>query len=92
MKRLARVHRWLGPLSWYMDKDHLLAADQNGFTVRYRRVYFADLRSVLIWPNQQLWPRLGIEALLVLVPAVAMIWLRRREMLAAWLGAGLLWM
>jgi len=60
--RLSHVRRPLGPVDWYLEADHLLAADQRGFHVQYRRFYFMDIRSILIWPNRLLWVRLGIEA------------------------------
>lgn len=61
-RRLSHVRRPLGPVDWYLEADHLLAADQRGFQVQYRRFYFSDIRSVIIWPNHNLWVRLGIEA------------------------------
>jgi len=92
MTRLSRAHRWLGPLTWYLADDHLLAADQVGFTVRYRRVFYADLRSVVIWPDQQLWVRLGIEALATLLPALILFLFPWHGPAKAWLGTGTLWM
>ena len=59
---IAHVRRWIGPLDWYLEDDHLLAVDQRFFERRYRRFYFADIRSLVIWPNQNLWIHLGVAA------------------------------
>ncbi|HWG36833.1 MAG TPA: hypothetical protein VN690_03870 [Terriglobales bacterium] len=92
MNRLSRAHRWSGPLTWYMAEDHLLAADQVGFTVRYRRVFYSDLRTVVIWPDQKLGARLGIEALVTLLSALPALLLPSRWPAALLLAIGLVWM
>lgn len=61
-RRLSHVRRVLGPLDWYLQDDHLLAANQRWFQRQYRRFYYNDIQTVTIWPNRRLWLRLGIEA------------------------------
>ena len=61
--RLSHVHRWRGPVDWYLEADHLLASDQRGFDRHYRRFYYEDIRSVTVWPTGAMAAHLLLEAL-----------------------------
>ncbi|MGH9482608.1 MAG: hypothetical protein ACRD1L_11020 [Terriglobales bacterium] len=63
-QRLSRVWRPLGPVSWYLEADHLLAADQRWFNLQYRRFYYEDIRSVVVWRTHAIWISLAIEGAL----------------------------
>lgn len=66
-RRLSRVHRVLGPATWYLESDHILLADQSGFVVYYRRFYYSDLRAVAVWPRARRgWRFAGAPALAAL--------------------------
>lgn len=60
-QRLSHVRRPLGPVRWYLEGDHLLAADQRCFNLYYRRFYYEDIRSVVIWRTKLLWLWLAVE-------------------------------
>lgn len=47
---------------WYWGEDHLLLAERRSFVVRYRRFFYADLQTAMVWPTRGLWWRAGIEA------------------------------
>ncbi|MGH9541921.1 MAG: hypothetical protein ACRD2H_08565 [Terriglobales bacterium] len=47
---------------WYWGDDHLLLAERRSFVVRYRRFFYADLQTAMVWPTRGLWWRAGIEA------------------------------
>lgn len=86
-QRLSRVRRPLGAITWYVEGDHLLAADQRWFQMQYRRVYFADVRSVAIWPNRALWWRIGAEAAVAWLVAWLLWFLRAHTAAAAAVAA-----
>lgn len=48
--RLGRVRRWHGAVTWYVEGERLLAADQRGFVMRYQRIPLGEITSVVLWP------------------------------------------
>lgn len=49
-QRLGRVRRWYGAVTWYVEGGRLLAADQRGFVMHYRRIPLGEITSVVQWP------------------------------------------
>jgi hypothetical protein len=53
-RKISRVGSLSGGTKWYLSQDCLFAAKRVMFTVEYRRFYFRDLESIVVWPNR-LW-------------------------------------
>ncbi|HXR97024.1 MAG TPA: hypothetical protein VN709_04190 [Terriglobales bacterium] len=73
--RVSHVRRWRGPVDWYLESDHVLAADQRGFERHYRRFYYEDIRSVTVWPTGALAAHLLLEVLATFLVAT-LAWLQ----------------
>jgi hypothetical protein len=72
-RKISRVSSLTGGTKWYLSEDCLLAAKRMMYAVEYRRFYFRDLESVVVWPSR-LWPlRLAIPAM-VLAAIGASFW------------------
>jgi hypothetical protein len=63
--KISRVTSLTGGTKWYLSEDCLLAAKRVMYAVEYRRFYFRDLESIMVWPSR-LWP------LRLMIPAAAL--------------------
>lgn len=51
-RKISRARTLFGNTTWYVSEDCLLAAKLMMYTVDYRRFYFRDLESVVVWPSR----------------------------------------
>lgn len=61
-RRAASARGLFSERRWYWGDDHLLLAERRSFVVRYRRFFYADLQTAMVWPTRGLWWRASIEA------------------------------
>jgi len=55
-RKISRVGSVTGGTKWYLSEDCLLAAKRVMYAVEYRRFYFRDLESIVVWPTSAwLW-------------------------------------
>ena len=55
-RKISRVGSLTGGTKWYLSEDCLLAAKRVMYAVEYRRFYFRDLESIVVWPTRAwLW-------------------------------------
>jgi len=55
-RKISRVGSLAGGTKWYLSEDCLLAAKRVMYAVEYRRFYFRDLESIVVWPTRAwLW-------------------------------------
>lgn len=85
---LSRVRRWHGAVTWYLEGDGLLAADQRLFTMYYRRIELADIASVVLWPTRTYLIRAAIWIGLTALPALLIWWLHLHRTAEALIMAG----
>lgn len=69
-QKLSRVRRWHGAVTWYVEGERLLAADQRGFTMYYRRIPLGEITSVVLWPVRTHLLRAAVW----LTPAALLAW------------------
>jgi hypothetical protein len=72
-RKISRVTSLTGGTKWYLSEDCLLAAKRMMYAVEYRRFYFRDLESVVVWPSR-LWPLRLIIPAAVLAAIGASFW------------------
>ena len=73
-RKISRVTSLTGGTKWYLSEDCLIAAKRVMYAVEYRRFYFRDLESVMVWPSR-LWPLRLLTPAVVLAAIGALFWL-----------------
>jgi hypothetical protein len=72
-RKISRVGTLTGATKWYLSDDCLLAAKRVMYAVEYRRFYFRDLESIVVWPNR-VWLLRAIIPLVLLAGLGALLW------------------
>ena len=90
-RKISKVRRLTGALTWHLSEDCLLAAQRVMYTVEYRRFYLRDLESIIIWPSR-LWLLRPMIPGLTLAGLAALFWWKVSLVSGAIFGAlGALW-
>lgn len=90
-RKISKVRRFSGALTWHLSEDCLLAAQRVMYTVEYRRFYLRDLESVIVWPNRLWLLRPLIPGLTLGGLGVLLWWKINLVSGAIFAGLGVLW-
>jgi hypothetical protein len=61
-RKLCRAREAMATDRWYAGDDHLLLARWQAYTIEYKRVFFADLQSVMLWRTPAWYWRMAVIA------------------------------
>lgn len=90
-RKISRVGSLTGGTKWYLTDDCLIAAKRVMYAVEYRRFYFGDLESIMVWPNR-LWPLRLIIPAATLAAIGVFFWLWMNAVAGEiFVGMGLAW-
>ena len=90
-RKISRVGSLTGGTRWYLSDDCLLAAKRTIYVVEYRRFYFRDLESIVVWPSR-LWLWRVIIPAIVLAAIGASLWVWANSTAGEiFIGIGVTW-